>query len=117
MALSAVLNKGDGVCMLHPEYPPFREVVDKSGYCSNTAHMNFVGDGYKIDWHNLESNIAKSRAFLVSNPHNPTGTVFSREEIQRILDLCNKHNVYFLADEIWCDLVYAPAVHTPVLTL
>ena len=81
MALSAVLNKGDGVCMLHPEYPPFKEVVAKAGYNSNTAHMNFVGDGYKINWTDLEINLAKSKAFLVSNPHNPTGTVFSREEL------------------------------------
>ena len=67
--------------MLHPEYPPFKDVVAKSGYSSNTAHMNFTGDGYQINWDNLEASISKSKAFLISNPHNPTGTVFSKEDI------------------------------------
>lgn len=110
-AIRALTEPGDGIVIQPPVYHPFagmiranhREVVDNP--------LKLTTDGYEIDFDDLDRKLAGARLLLFCNPHNPTGRVFTREELERIGDLCIKHNVPVVSDEIHSDLVQKPYRH------
>ncbi|KAH0575061.1 Selenocystathionine beta-lyase / Cystathionine beta-lyase [Spironucleus salmonicida] len=117
LALRCVVNPGDAVCMMHPEYPPFYHIVEVGGYKMNLCHMTKTSTGFEFNFQQFEEQIKTSKAFLFSSPHNPTGTVLPKADMIRIVEICQKYNVAILFDEIWSDLVFSPAKHVPLMTL
>lgn len=109
MAVKAFTNEGDGVLIQQPVYYPFSEVIVDNGrkVVSNTLVQDASGK-YKMDFEDLEEKIVneKIKLFFLCNPHNPVGRVWSKEELIRLGDICYKHHVIVVSDEIHSDFVF-----------
>ena len=110
---------GENVLFLTPAYPPFFQVCENNGRKVLTSSLIQNSGRYEIDFDDMEHKLARQRTrmFFLCNPHNPTGRVFSREELLRIGELCEKHNVLVVADEIHGDYVFPGKEHIPFASL
>jgi cystathionine beta-lyase len=108
---------GDGVVVNPPVYPPFFSHIVEAGCRVVEAPLARAGTGYELDFEALERAFESARVFLLCNPHNPTGRVLTREELDRVAELAERHDVLVFADEIHAPLVLSGATHTPFLTL
>ncbi len=109
MAVKAFTEEGDAVLIQQPVYYPFSEVITDNGrrLISNTLVRDENGY-YHMDVKDFEEKIVKEnvKLFLLCNPHNPVGRVWSREELEQIGDICYKHHVIVVSDEIHADFVF-----------
>ena len=118
--LDLVTAPGDGVVISTPSYPPFFSFLALAGRQVVEAPLGrMYSGGYELDLDRLASQFARPdvTACLLSNPHNPTGLVFSRDELLAIGGLAQRYSIRLLVDEIHAPLVYAGAAHTPILAL
>ncbi|CAL6006748.1 Selenocystathionine_beta-lyase / Cystathionine beta-lyase [Hexamita inflata] len=116
IVLKSLLQPGDTVCLMHPEYPPFERICKAAGYNIQLMHLKENADlTYEIDFENAESALAGAKVFLFSNPHNPTGNSFSSADLSRLHQICSHNNTVMLCDEIWADLSFAD--FTPILNV
>ncbi len=107
LGVQAVTEPGDEVMILSPVYGPFRGATTACG--RNLVESPLVNSNgfYTIDFEDMEKRITpKTKAFMLCSPHNPVGRVWTREELQGIVDFCLKHNLYLIADEIHNDLIF-----------
>lgn len=113
--LRVVTAPGDTVLVHGPTYPPFRRLVPHAGRVLRETPLEA---GFRLDLDRLAADLPSARAFLLVNPHNPTGTVLSREELLAVVELCDRFGVRLLVDEIHAPLVYpSEASFVPVLSL
>jgi len=117
LAMQALLNDGDEVLVPAPDYPLWTAAVSLSG---GTA-VHYLCDE-QADWFpditDIESKVNNNtRALVIINPNNPTGSVYSREILLQLIDLCRKHDLILFADEIYSKIVYDDAVHIPAASL
>ena len=117
MAMQALLNDGDEVLVPAPDYPLWTAAVSLSG----GAAVHYLCDE-QADWFpditDIESKVNNNtRALVIINPNNPTGSVYSREILLQLIDLCRKHDLILFADEIYSKIVYDDAVHIPAASL
>jgi cystathionine beta-lyase len=119
MAARALAEPGDGMLMQTPVYPPILRCPGNMGLTRREAPLARRSDGrYEIDWDAFAGAIQpRTRLFLLCNPHNPVGRVFRREELERMVELCARHDLVICADEIHGDLLYPGHQHVPVATL
>lgn len=114
MAVKAFTQEGDGVLIQQPVYYPFSEVIVDNGrkVVSNTLVQDEAGR-YGIDFQDFEEKIVKEKIklFFLCNPHNPVGRVWSREELERLGDICCRHHVIVVSDEIHGDFVFSGKHH------
>ena len=107
-----------GVVINPPVYPPFFEHINRSGRRVVEVPLRRGPDRWDLDLAELEAAFAAgARAYLLCNPHNPTGRVLSRSELLAIARLADQYGVLVLADEIHSPLVLPGAVHTPFVSL
>lgn len=118
-ACRAVAGPGDGVLMLLPVYPPIHRLPDNVGMSRDGADLARGPDGrYTIDFEAVERAITpRSRMFLLCNPHNPVGRVFTREELSRMAEICLRRSLVICADEVHGDLIYSGHSHVPIASL
>lgn len=118
-AVQVLTQPGDAVIVTTPVYYPFLHAVLNNGrklICSELVNR----DGrYYIDFEDFERQITDNdvKAFILCSPHNPVSRVWSADELRQILDICRRHSVAVISDEIHHDLTFAGAVHTPTLTV
>ena len=109
MAVKAFTEKGDSVLIQQPVYYPFSEVIRDNGrvVVSNDLYLG-EDNRYHIDLADFEKKIVEQhvKLFLLCSPHNPTGRVFTKEELTAMGDLCVKHGVKVISDEIHNDFVF-----------
>ena len=109
MAVKAFTEKGDSVLLQQPVYYPFSEVIRDNGrvVVSNDLYLG-EDNRYHIDLEDFEKKIVGHhvKLFLLCSPHNPTGRVFTKEELTAMGDLCVKHGVKVVSDEIHNDFVF-----------
>jgi cysteine-S-conjugate beta-lyase len=119
MAARAVASPGDGILMQLPVYPPILRLPDNVKMSRDGADLVRGIDGrYTIDLDGVERAItARTRMFLLCNPHNPVGRVFTREELARLAAICLRHGLVICADEIHGELVYPGHQHVPIASL
>lgn len=119
VACRAVGETGDAVLTHVPIYPPFLSAPELSDRQTIRVPLTQNGDHWVIDFAGLEKAVTpRSRMFLLCNPQNPTGRVFSREELQQLADFCERHDLIICSDEIHCDLILDPNCrHWPMATL
>jgi cysteine-S-conjugate beta-lyase len=119
MAARIFAAPGDGLLEQVPVYPPILRCPGNIGLTRDEALLARRADGrYEIDWEAFERAITpRTRAFLLCNPHNPTGRVFTRAELTRMAEICRRHDAWIIADEIHCDLLYAGRRHVPIASL
>lgn len=109
MAIRAFTKEGEGVLIQQPVYYPFSEVIEDNGRVIVSNDLVLGEDyRYRIDFEDFEKKIIEHniRLFLLCNPHNPSGRVFTKEELKRMGDICLKHNVIVVSDEIHHDFVF-----------
>ena len=119
VAVRAVGQPGDGVFTATPVYPPFLHAPANFGQRLVTAPLLQKGSRWEWDWPATEAAVADGvRLFMLCNPHNPVGRVFSRDELSRIAELAERHDLIVCSDEIHCGLVLDPATpHIPIAAL
>lgn len=114
VCVQAFTKPGEGIIIQRPVYPPFMHVVEDNDrmILNNQLIRHTAKDSegdlyYSIDFDNLEELAARSEAkmFILCNPHNPVGRVWTTEELERMAQICMKHDVLIVADEIHGDLV------------
>jgi cysteine-S-conjugate beta-lyase len=114
--LQAVTPPGAGVVINPPVYPPFFERLRFDGRRIVEVPLRRSGEGrYDLDPEALDGALADDgvHAYLLCNPHNPTGRVWSREQLTTVADICLRHDVVLLVDEIHAPLVLPGAHHVP----
>jgi cystathionine beta-lyase len=118
-ALSSVIRTftepGDKILVQSPVYNIFYNLIRNNGREVIVNELVYKDGKYEIDFADLNSRTAdpKVKAMLLCNPHNPVGRVWTREELSRIGEICVKHGVAIVADEIHCDLVYPGRRYVP----
>jgi len=117
MALQALLDNGDEVLIPAPDYPLWTAAVSLSG--GRPVHyICDEGAGWFPDVNDVASKITdRTKALVVINPNNPTGSVYSREVLEGLLELARRHNLVVFADEIYDKILYDGVEHTCVASL
>jgi cystathionine beta-lyase len=118
LSLLAYSEIGDGVIIQPPVYHPFRESIinNKRRVVENPLHLQ--GKRYTMDFDQLEEKIDdRTRLLVLCTPHNPVSRVWSRPELERLVQICRKHGIIILSDEIHHDLVMPGNRHTPTASL
>lgn len=102
-----LLNKNDSVLIFTPVYGPFRDIVENNELNLIKQPLKNIKNRYYIDFDELESNIIKNdiKCVLMCNPHNPSGRVWDYDELNKLVYICKKYNVFLLSDEVHSDLV------------
>lgn len=114
--LLAVVNPGDEVIIFEPFYENYGPDTILSGAIPRFVPLR--PPDWTFDLEELERAFtSRTRAIIINTPNNPTGKVFSRQELQDIADLCRKWDVLAITDEIYEHIVYDGHVHTPIVTL
>jgi cystathionine beta-lyase len=106
LAVRAFCKPGEAVMTCTPVYPPFLGVHQDANATLITVDHVCGPCGWTFDWEALEKAVTPAtRAFLLCNPQNPLGRVFSRAEIERLAAFCEAHDLVLVSDEIHCDLI------------
>lgn len=115
----AVGEAGSGILTALPVYGPFHQTPTWVGKTLQTTQFVEKDGRWTIDFEALEAAITPdTRLFMLCNPHNPGGTVFKKEELQQLVDICQKHEIMICSDEIHCDLILDKTlVHIPTATI
>ncbi len=116
-AMDAYLEKGDEVLVPNPVWLNYIHVPTALGATPVTYSLKEEND-FQIDFEELESKITeRTKMIVVVDPSNPTGGVFSRETMERLAEICVKHNLIAISDEIYEQLLYDGEKHTSLATL
>lgn len=118
-AVEQFTRPGDAVCFLTPAYRPFEDAVRRQNRQPVYSRMQEQNGSWSIDFSDLEQTLARADCamFIHCNPHNPTGRVFSKEEQLRLGELCIRHGVFIVSDEIHADLTRVGEAHIPLASL
>ena len=118
-AITILINqhteKGDGIIVQPPVFFEFRIAILENKRKFIRSPLLKTGLRYEMDFENLEKQAAKPRnkILILCNPHNPVGRVWTKEELQRVGEICFKHNVLVISDEIHADITYQNYKYTP----
>ena len=105
--IKALTMPGEKVLILSPAYNCFFSSIKNNGCEVLESPLKAVGDTFEVDFDDFETKCAdeKTTLFLLCNPHNPSGHVWTKEELQRMYDICKRHGVKVASDEIHCELI------------
>ncbi|MGE8181009.1 MalY/PatB family protein [Pseudomonas mandelii] len=118
MALKALIEPQQNVVVQVPNYPPLRHAPGHWGLNKVELEFDALADGtYNTPLAALSQALTGGGALLLSNPHNPLGKVFPREELQALADICLEHNAWIISDEIHAELCFDGRVHIPTASL
>lgn len=117
--LRALTKEGDAVIICQPVYYPFAESVTGNGRKLVVSQLKNNDGFYTVDYDDFERKIVENgvKAFILCNPHNPVGRVWTKEELERMGDICLKHGVFVISDEIHSDFVYGQNKHVVFSTV
>ena len=115
VVLELFSQPGDGVIIQPPVYFQFQSVIERSQRSVVTNPLQLNDGCYQIDFEDLEQKAAapETKILLLCNPHNPVGRAWRRGELQRVADICLKHNVLVVSDEVHADFVFDGHCFTP----
>lgn len=121
-AIKALTMPGEKVLILSPDYNCFFSSIHNNGCEVLESVLRFsrnIPNRFEVDWEDFEHQCAdeKTTAFLLCNPHNPTGRVWSKEELQQMADICHRHQVHIISDEIHCELIMPDHQFCPMATV
>ena len=113
-AMNVICSKGDNVLLHSPTYIGFTGSLENNGY--NIIHSPLVLDEnniYRMDYEDMEKKIVENNihAAIFCSPHNPTGRVWEKEEVEKAMEIYKKHDVYVISDEIWSDIIVGENPH------
>ena len=118
-AVRAFTKEEEAVIIQTPVYYPFKNMIEMNNRRLVTSSLYEKDGRYYIDFEDFENKIIENnvKLFILCNPHNPVGRVWTKEELQKLSEICLRHNVIVFADEIHNDFVYGANRHTVFSTL
>ena len=116
-ALNVLCSKGDNVLVHSPTYIGFTKSLTNNGY--HIVHSPLVKDDggvWRMDFEDMERKIVENHihAAIFCSPHNPCGRVWERWELEKVMELYRKYDIYVISDEIWSDIILSGHKHIPV---
>lgn len=107
-AVKTITNENDYVLINNPVYYPFTEVVEDNKRKIISSNLILIDNHYEIDFNDFENKIKqyKIKLFLLCSPHNPVGRVWTENELDKIIEICKRYNVFIVSDEIHSDFVW-----------
>lgn len=116
--LDALTEPGDEVIIQRPVHSCFAQMVRDNGRTVVANPLKLAGNRYAIDFEQLERCFTpKTKLFWLCNPHNPVGRAWTGEELQTLGEICLRHGVWILSDDVYCGLVYPGHRYTPIASL
>lgn len=118
MVINVFTSPGQNVFIMPPVYHPFRITAELNG--RNVVNIPLIQDSegnYQIDFDKFEAIDSKGGVLILSNPHNPGGRVWSREELKRLADICRRKGILVVSDEIHADMALWDKKHIPFMTV
>lgn len=116
--LQTLTGRGDKVGIFSPSYSPIYDAITKNGRTLVDLPLLYEDFYYRIDYELLEREMKQGLKLLMFiNPHNPTGRVWNREELERLTGLCIRYGVILVSDEIHGDFVFGGSVYTPAASV
>ena len=116
-AIKAMTVPGDKVLVMTPCYNAFFPAIRNNKCGQLVSPLKFDGKHFIVDWDDFEAKAAQAKVFLLCNPHNPVGRVWTREELLLMAEICRRNDVFVVSDEIHCELTYPGHDYTPWATL
>jgi len=118
MALLAFTQPGDKVLVQPPVYYPFFSVIDGRGRTILENPLKFENGRFSMDLEDLERKIDPSvKVLFLCSPHNPVGRVWTREELERLAQICLENDIIIVSDEIHSDIVFKGSIHIPMASI
>ena len=115
--LEAFLSRREAYLTFTPAYPLFLQPHHYRHIPLIEVPLTYQNEEPMVDFTRLKNSITpKTKVFLISNPHNPTGKVWSKDELHELINLCEHHDLMLISDDIWCDLTMTSKQYTPILT-
>lgn len=115
MLIQLLSEENDAVLSFTPMYDAFFKVVENNKRQLISPKLKATTSNYEVDWANFESLLKDAKIFLLCSPHNPTGKVWTSQELANMVSLCKKYNVWIISDEIHSDIIHH-GYHTPILS-
>lgn len=119
--VTLLTRENESVLILTPSYAPFKKAGEYSGRRVVSCPMVYACGEMSVDFSDLERLVKDPelgiKVFFLCNPHNPTGRVWRRDELQRMAEICLQNDVWVISDEIHCDLSRTGIKHTPAASL
>ncbi|UVJ46472.1 pyridoxal phosphate-dependent aminotransferase [Pseudomonas sp. LS1212] len=113
-AIQAVINAGDEVIVFDPAYDSYEPSVELAG--GRCVHVQLSANDFAIDWQKLEDALSpRTRMIILNTPHNPSGALISRAELDQLAQLIADRDIYLISDEVYEHLVYDGVPHVSVL--
>jgi cystathionine beta-lyase len=118
-AIVSLSEPGDGILNLTPAYPPYFAAHEQTGRRLLAHDLELIDEAYRFDSEAIRALVRaeRPRLLLLCNPHNPTGRVFSRQELVELAGIAEEFDLVIISDEVHCDLVYPGSTHVPIATL
>jgi cystathionine beta-lyase len=118
LSFQAYANPGDGILVQPPVYPHFVKDPVIHGRALVDPPLIRRGDTYEIDLDAFERAITnRTKIFILCNPHNPVGRVYTHKELKTMAEICLRHHLIICSDEIHCDLLYPGFRHIPIASI
>lgn len=105
-AINAYSKEDEGIIVQTPLYPPFSDSVRRQGRKLLNNRLLYQNGSYQIDFADFEAKAREAKLFLLCSPHNPTGRVWNKEELEKLIDICLTNGVIIVSDEIHADIVF-----------
>ncbi len=118
MVINVFTEPGENVVIMPPVYHPFRITAEENG--RNVVNVPLLSDEqgkFKMNYDALEKLDDKGGVLLLSNPHNPGGRMWTKEELEKLADICKRKNLLVVSDEIHADLALWDNTHVPFATV
>ncbi|MBD5631894.1 MAG: pyridoxal phosphate-dependent aminotransferase [Clostridia bacterium] len=117
--LRTFTKENDGVIICQPVYYPFESSIKANNRKLVVSELKLKDGKYEVDFKDFENKIVKNKvkAFILCNPHNPVGRVWTKEELTQMGNICLKHGVFVIADEIHCDFAFGTHKHVPFASI
>jgi methionine aminotransferase len=113
-AISAVIREGDEAIILEPCYDSYIPAIELNG--GKVVPVSLKAETYAIDWDLLRQHInAKTRLILINTPHNPTGTILTRQDIRTLAQVVKDTNIFVISDEVYEHIIFDEEPHWSVL--
>ena len=115
-ALAVLASKGDNILVHAPTYVGFTGTLTNNGYHIIHSHLKKDEQGiWRMDFEDMEKKIVENKIHtaIFCSPHNPTGRVWEKWEVEKAMELYKKHDVFVISDEIWSDIILTGCKHVP----
>ncbi len=114
VAISTLVHPGDEVILFEPMFDVYVPGIELCG--GKPVYVPLEGESFKINWQRVEAAITpKTKVIIINSPHNPTGAMLKKEDILKLSDLANKHNLFIISDEVYEHIVFDGQPHESVL--